>query len=272
VKPAPFDYHDPDTIEEVLDLLAEHGDDAAVLAGGQSLVPLLNMRLARPAVVVDLRRLPVAAPAVEDGAVRVEATCTVTGLLAAAEVGQLGTGVVEALQEIGHPQIRNRATVGGSLAHADPAAELPAILLGLGGTVVLRSRSGERQVPAAELFDGPFSTTRRADELLTSVTFPILDGPSTTMEVARRPGDFALVGVFVARHAGEVRIAAFGVGGRPVRLQVAEEGAAAGATPRDVAQTVRDALDPRDDVHASGAYRRHVAGTLVGRALERLAA
>ena len=131
--------------------------------------------------------------------------------------------MAEALRMIGHPQIRNRGTVVGSIAHADPAAELPAVLLALDGVVTLRSRSGERQVAAAEFFDGPFSTARQADELLTSVTLPIFDGPSTTIEVARRPGDFALVGVFVAHREGDARIAAFGVGDRPVRLRSAEE-------------------------------------------------
>jgi carbon-monoxide dehydrogenase medium subunit len=272
VKPAPFAYHDPDTVEEVLDLLAEHGDDAVVLAGGQSLVPLLNLRLARPSIVIDLRRLPVEPPALDNGAVRVGSIVTVTGLLAAPVLGELGAGCAEALRAIGHPQIRNRGTVGGSLAHADPAAELPAVLLGLNGSVTLRSRSEQREVAATELFDGAFSTTRRPDELLTSVTLPILDGPSTTLEVARRPGDFALAGVFVAHHGHEARIAAFGVGDRPVRLAAAEEAAAAGAEPGEAAELARQAIAPRDDVHASGAYRRHVAGTLVARAIERLAA
>ena len=132
---------------------------------------------------------------------------------------------------IGHPQIRNRGTVVGSIAHADPAAELPAVLAALDGVVSLRSRSGERQVAAADFFDGPFSTARQADELLTSVMLPAFDGPSTTIEVARRPGDFALVGVFVAQRQGDARIAAFGVGDRPMRLRGAEEAVNAGAAP-----------------------------------------
>ena len=147
MKPAPFDYHDPGSTEEVLDLLAERGDDAVVLAGGQSLVPLLNLRLARPAVVVDLRRLPKESPTVADGAVQIGAMVTVTDLLAAPAGGSLGAGVAEALRMIGHPQIRNRGTVVGCVAHADPAAELPAVLLALDGVVTLRSRSGERQRP-----------------------------------------------------------------------------------------------------------------------------
>jgi CO/xanthine dehydrogenase FAD-binding subunit len=272
MKPAPFDYHDPDSVEEVVDLLAERGDDAVVLAGGQSLVPLLNLRLARPAVVVDLRRLPLEAPTIDGDVVRVGATVTITSLLAAPAVGRLGAGVGEALRAIGHPQIRNRGTIGGSLAHADPATELPAVLVALDGAVTLQSRSGVRQVGAADLFEGPFSTTRRPDELLTSVTLPISHGRSTTMEVVRRPGDFALVGTFVATSPGRVRIAAFGVADRPVRLPDAEAAAEAGVSPNEVAALVRDMLDVRDDVHATGAYRRHVTGTLVARSLARLAA
>jgi carbon-monoxide dehydrogenase medium subunit len=223
-------------------------------------------------VVIDLRRLPVEAPTIDGEVVRVGATVTVTSLLAAPAATALGIGVGEALRAIGHPQIRNRGTIGGSLAHADPAAELPAVLVALDGAVTLQSRSGVREVGAADLYDGPFSTTRRPDELLTAVTFPILDGRSTTMEIARRPGDFALVGTFVATSAGRVRIAAFGVADRPVRLTDAEAAAEAGAAPCEVADLVRAVLVARDDVHASGAYRRHVTGTLVARSLERLAA
>jgi CO/xanthine dehydrogenase FAD-binding subunit len=127
-------------------------------------------------------------------------------------------------------------------------------------------------VGAADFFDGPFSTTRRPDELLTSVTLPISDGRSTTMEITRRPGDFALVGTFVATSPGRVRIAVFGVADRPVRLSDAEAAAASGAPPNEIAALVRDGLDARDDVHATGAYRRHVTGTLVARSLERLVA
>jgi carbon-monoxide dehydrogenase medium subunit len=272
VKPAAFDYHDPDSVDEVLDLLAEHGDDAVVLAGGQSLVPLLNLRLVHPAMVIDLRRLPIEPPTVTDGKVRVGSTVTVSALLAAADTARLGSGIIEALLSIGHVQIRNRGTVGGCVAHADPAAELPAVLVALDGSVTVRSVSGEREVPAAELFVGPFATSRRPDELLTAMTFPAATARSTTLEVARRPGDFALAGVFVALDGTRARIAAFGVGDRPVRLQEAEQAVAAGSSRSEVAAIVRGGLDPRDDVHASGAYRRHVTGTLVARALEVLAA
>jgi carbon-monoxide dehydrogenase medium subunit len=272
VKPAAFEYFDPDSVEEVLDLLAEHGEDAVVLAGGQSLVPLMNLRLVHPAVVIDLRRLPVEPPTARPEEVRVGSTMTVSALLAAAELSRLGSGVTEALLSIGHVQIRNRGTVGGCVAHADPAAELPAVLVALDGVVNLRSASGEREVSAGDLFEGPFATSRRPDELLTAVSFPVLAGRSTTLEVARRPGDFALAGVFVALDGTRARIAAFGVGDRPVRLREAEAAVAAGSRPGEVAAIVRGALDPRDDVHASGAYRRHVAGTLVARALEALAA
>jgi carbon-monoxide dehydrogenase medium subunit len=189
MKPAPFDYHDPHSAEEVVTVLAARGDDADVLAGGQSLVPLLNLRLARPAVVLDLRRLPTEAPTIADGTVQISATVTVTNLLAAAVVGSLGEGVVEALRMIGHPQIRNRGTVVGSIAHADPAVELPAVLLALDGVVALRSRSRERRVPAADFFDGPFSTARQADDLLTSAALPVFARrrPSTSPDGQETP-------------------------------------------------------------------------------------
>jgi carbon-monoxide dehydrogenase medium subunit len=270
MKPALFDYYDPQSVEEAVELLAEWGDEAAVLAGGQSLVPLLNLRLARPAAVIDLRRLPVVPPVRDGDAVHVGATVTVSQLLASAQLAGLGAGVEEALREIGHPQIRNRGTVGGGIAHADPAAELPAVLVALDGSVTFRSRAGRRDVPAGELFEGPFTTCRRPDELLVSVTFPVLEAGSTTVELARRPGDFALAGAFIARGAEVARIVAFAVADRPVRLVDAEQALAAGAAPAEVAALARAALDPRDDIHASGAYRRDVTGTLVQRALERL--
>jgi CO/xanthine dehydrogenase FAD-binding subunit len=270
MKPALFDYHDPESVEEAVELLAEWGDDAAVLAGGQSLVPLLNLRLARPAAVIDLRRLPVAPPAHVGDVVHVGATVTVTQLLASAELASLGAGVEQALGEIGHPQIRNRGTVGGGIAHADPAAELPAVLVALDGAVTFRSRAGSRDVAAGELFEGPFATSRRPDELLVSVALPVLDATSATVELARRPGDFALAGAFVARGPAVARIVAFAVADRPVRLVEAEEALAGGAPVDEVAALVRGALEPRGDIHASGAYRRDVTGTLVQRALERL--
>ena len=270
MKPAPFDYRAPDTLAGCLDVLAEAGDDAAVIAGGQSLVPLLNMRLARPTVVLDPRR--VASLRERPAAGRLGA------LVTAAELEDdpiLGTAV----RHIAHPQIRNRTTVGGSLAHADPAAELPAALVALEGSVVLASRDGgERTVGAAAFFDGPFLTARRPDELLVGVDLGPLAAPGSgvrtaLVEVARRPGDFALVGAFVARAGdGGCRIALFGVGGRPVRARAAEAAVAAGAAPEEAAAVAADGLAPTSDVHASAAHRRHLAGVVVRRALVELVA
>jgi aerobic carbon-monoxide dehydrogenase medium subunit len=269
MKPAAFEYRAPDTLEGCLDVLAEIGDDAAVIAGGQSLVPLLNMRLARPLVVLDPRRV--------DG-LRARPTSRRLGALVTAAELEDDPVVGSAVRHIGHPQIRNRTTVGGSLAHADPAAELPAVLVALEGSVVLASRDGgERTVAAAEFFDGPFQTTRRPDELLTTVDLGPLAAAgatvrTTVVEVARRPGDFALAGAFAARTAeGDCRIALFGVADRPVRAWAAEGAVRDGATPADAAALVAEGLAPASDVHASGAYRRHVAGVVVERALEALA-
>jgi carbon-monoxide dehydrogenase medium subunit len=265
MKPAPLDYRAPETLEECLDILAEMGDEAVVIAGGQSLVPLLNMRLARPSVVVDPRRV---APLHGRRAGSLGALVTAAAL---EDDPVLGTAV----RHIGHPQIRNRTTIGGSLAHADPAAELPAALLALEGSVVLRSRDGgERAVAATDFFAGAFQTARRPDELLVRVDLgPLsrLDLRTALVEVARRPGDFALVGAFVARTVDVCRIALLGVAGRPVRAHAAEAAAAAGASPAEAATLVAAEIQPPSDVHASAAYRRSVAAVVVERALRAVA-
>ncbi|MCB0993783.1 MAG: FAD binding domain-containing protein [Acidimicrobiales bacterium] len=281
MKPPPFEYLDPATLDEALDLLAEAPDDSAVIAGGQSLVPLLNLRLARPERVVDPRRIE------RFHELRVDHTGVHAGALVTA--GDLErhpacrdvSGLAEALALIGHPQIRNRTTVGGSIAHADPAAELPALLLATDGSVTLHSRAlGERVVAASALFEGPFTTCRRSDELLTSVTIPAVAGRVTVLEVAARPGDFATVGVVVGAllddgTVAEARIVAFGVAGTPIRLSGVEQqliGAPAEHAPDLASTAVREQLDAAGDEHTSADYRRHVAGTLVARALRQLCA
>jgi aerobic carbon-monoxide dehydrogenase medium subunit len=282
MKPAPFSYHDPASLDEAVALLAEHGDDAAVLAGGQSLVPLLSMRLARPEVVVDPRRVPGLTGVVADGnGVRCGALATASSVELDPAVTRALPGLVTALGYVGHPQIRNRGTIGGSIAHADPAAELPALLAALDGTVTFRSSAGERTVGAAELFVGAFSTTRRSDELLTEVHFPAFAGATTVEEVCRRPGDFALAGVAcgLARAddgtVADARIALFGVADRPVRDREAEAslvgGPADGSRIADAARLATAGLEPPDDDHAPADYRRAVAAVVVERALRRLA-
>lgn len=281
MKPSSFAYADPDDVEGVLDVLAEHGDDATVIAGGQSLVPLLNLRLAQPGIVVDLRRCSALRELAIDGdGLRAGALVT-AGQLERDPGARALPGLADALAQVAHVQIRNRTTVGGSIAHADPAAELPALLLALDGDVVLRSRArGARRVPAIDFLVGPYLTSRLPDELLTEVHLPRHPGRVRVCEVGPRPGDFALVGVVVAVSvdAGVVadpRVVVFGAGARAQRLASVEALLAGNVEPdpgalTDVVEAVRGEVEAADDVHAPAAYRRHVAGTLVARALRDL--
>lgn len=279
MKPPNFDYADPDTLEGVLELLAEHGDDAVIIAGGQSLIPLLNLRLARPELLIDLRHIVDLFDIDIDGKrLRAGPMVRVVDLEEHPSVSMV-PGLESAISYIAHSQIRARTTVGGSIAHADPAAELPALLLALEGSVVLRSRDrGERTVDAADFFLGPLWTAREPDELLTSVTFPSHPGTVVIDEVTPRPGDFALVGTVTAYHVPartitDPRIVIFGVGGTPVRAPQAEAvlaGAAPGpATFAAAAKTVYEHLTPLGDVHGSAEYRRNLAAVLVERSLVR---
>ncbi len=277
MKPAPFDYVAARSAAEAVAHLARHGDEAKVLAGGQSLVPMLNMRLARPGILVDI-----------NGAGELDYLRESNGVLAlgalvrqrALERWAAGRAPLlsEALRAVGHTAIRNRGTVAGNIAHADPASELPAILLLCEGSVVARSPRGERVVPASELFVAPLTTSLRPDELVIEVRLPLPrpDAGWGFAEVARRHGDFALVGAaaLMWRDNGRVagaRLAFFGVGGTPARA-IAGEGALTGheATAARVAEAARLAaagLSPDGDLHATADYRRRVAEVLGGRVL-----
>jgi carbon-monoxide dehydrogenase medium subunit len=280
MKPPVFDYYDPETLDEALDLMDRYGPEAKVLAGGQSLVPLLNLRLARPAALVDLNRIPgMDAIHLEDGWIRIGAMARQWDVEHAPEVVRHLPILAEALRFVGHPQIRMRGTVGGSIAHADPAAELPALLLCLEGEVVARRRAGIRVIPAKELFVTYLTTSLEPDEILTEVRWPI-PSPGTGwafVELARRHGDYALVGVAVLVRlnadgsVAEARIAFTDCGPVPVRAEEAER-ALRGAHPsarlwEEAAQAAASLLDPPSDLHASGAYRKHVAAVLTARAL-----
>ena len=281
MKPAPFAYEAPATIEEALALLVEHGDEAAVLAGGQSLVPMLNFRLARPRVLVDVNGLSgLDGVSAEDGVLRLGALTRTAAVERHPDVAARWPGVRQALEQVGHPQIRNRGTVGGSVAHADPAAELPAVLVALDGEVVLRSLDGSRVVPAGDFFLGPFTTVRRSNELVTEVRLKTPPRKSTFLEFARRHGDFALVGAFVAVdvEAGRVERARIGLCGAspaPVRARRAEGAlggrALDGEAIADAAQAASEEVDPWDDLHGPAEYRRHLAAVAVRRALTALA-
>jgi len=283
MKPAQFQYTAPRSLDEALALLAQHGDEATVLAGGQSLVPLLNFRLARPAVVVDINRVAGLDGLTVNGGVTAGATVRQRTLERNAAIAAANPLLAEAMPLIGHFQIRNRGTVCGSLVHADPAAELPAVAVACDAELTLSSVRGERIVPAAEFFISVLTTAREPDELLTQVRFPAWrpgDGWAV-LEVARRHGDFALAGV-VARVRIEAeritgsRVVLFGVSDRPYDLADASAALRGrvpdAATLEDLASSVRQEIDPDGDIHATAEYRRRVAGTLAARAVATAAA
>lgn len=276
-----FEYHAPRTVEEVLGLLAEHGDEAKVLAGGQSLVPLLAMRLARPAHLVDINDVEgLAGIAERNGVVTFGALTREREAEGSALVSQHVPVMAEALPHIGHISIRNRGTVGGSIAHADALAELPAVARITGAEMVVRSSTDERVVSAEDFFQGHFTTALGDEELLTEVRVP--KGPAGAgwafEEVARRRGDFALVGVAAmvtldgTGKVGEARLCIIGVSDRPFRPSAAEA-VLVGKEPSGEAfvaaaeEAVRD-QQPASDIHGSGDYRRHLARVTVRRSLE----
>ena len=282
MKPPAFKYYAPTTVEEALALLAEHGYDAKPLAGGQSLIPTMNFRLAAPSVLVDLNRISELAyirPG-DDGGVRVGAMARHAQVERDALIAERAPLVHETMPHIAHPQIRNRGTYGGSLAHADPAAELPAVTVALGGKVLARSQRGERWIPAEEFFIGLFTTVLEPDELLVEVALPPL--PARTGwafdEVARRHGDFALVGAAGLvtlddrGRCADVRLVFMGVGEGPVDAQQAAA-VLKGQEPtpeaiRAAAETAGQSdVDPISDVHATAEFRRHLAKVLAKRVL-----
>ncbi|NUR88520.1 MAG: xanthine dehydrogenase family protein subunit M [Nonomuraea sp.] len=266
MKPPPFEHHAPRSVGEALDVLAETGGHGKVLAGGQSLIPMLNMRLAAPAHLVDINGIA----ALETITVTPEGV-TVGALARHAQVERADVPPIlrQALRLVAHPVIRNRGTVVGSLVHADPAAELPAVLAVLGGTVRLARRGeAELDVPAARFFVGPMESSVEPRELAVSAFFPALPAGSGTafVEVARRHGDYALAGVCAVVTPHWARVACIGVGAVPVVVDVT------GADGPAAAEVVRAAVDPEDDIHASADYRRHLVGVLTERALREAAA
>ncbi len=273
------DYEAPTTVSDAVELLAEHEDDASVLAGGQSLIPLLAMRLARPAVLIDINGIPelsgisAAGDRVAIGAMTREYVAEESGTVA----GSVPL-LAAALPLVGHEAIRSRGTVGGSLAHADPAAELPAVARALDAEFVVRGPSGERVIGAAEWFEGYLTTSRRPDELLVEVRFPAAEpGTGTSFqEVARRHGDFAIVGLAASLtlSAGAItdaRLAFANVSDVPVRATGAED-LLAGEKPSaelfdEAARRATADIDPPADLHGSPDYRKKVAAALVRRCL-----
>ncbi|MDF5752416.1 FAD binding domain-containing protein [Spongiactinospora sp. TRM90649] len=275
MKPPPFAYRSPREVGQALADLAEADGDGKVLAGGQSLIPLLNMRLTAPGRIIDINRitgLDTVEP--EAGGVRVGALARHTRVERSPVAAAVQPLLRQALRLVAHPVIRNRGTVVGSLVHADPAAELPAVLALLGGSVRLARAGGPgRDVPAGEFFIGPLESAAEPDELALSAFFPGLPPRSGTAfhELARRHGDFALAGVAAVvtmrtdLGLESARVACVGVGPGPVVVDVTAE--AGGGEWDAAARAVRERIEPEDDIHATAGYRRHVAGVLAERAL-----
>jgi len=265
MKPRPFDYARPDTVEEALALLAEYGDDARILAGGQSLVAMLNLRLLEPAVLIDISRLA-ELDTIRDagGYIEIGAAVTQNRLLAWPGLAQKLPLVAAALPFVGHFQTRNKGTVCGSIAHADPSSELPLSLAVLEGAVVLRSKvRGERVVAADAFLQGMLTTARAADELIAAVRFPVIEGNGAAFkEVARRHGDFAIVAVAaIADRRGSIQLGVGGMAGKPmVRGINGDAGKAVAAW--------ADELEGYDDLHASAALRRDLFRNLSTLAIE----
>lgn len=280
MKPAPFEYHAPESVADVVSLLAEHGDDAKPLAGGQSLVPLLAMRLTRFEHIVDLNRVDeLFGVEADNGGVRIGVMTRQAAVEIDAAVAERVPLLHLATPHIGHFQIRNRGTIGGSVAHADPASEYPAVMLALDGVAEIASASGTREVSAAEFFESTFMTAVAPDELLTALRFSAWDQPAAFAfdEIARRSGDFALAGAAVGigtDAAGRINRAAvgmLGVGPTPLRAPAVEAAllglAPADADPAEIGRLAADDMDPIGDVHASAEYRLRAGSTLVGRVL-----
>jgi carbon-monoxide dehydrogenase medium subunit len=284
MKPAPFEYYAPTTVEEALANLAEHGYAAKVLAGGQSLIPMMNFRLAQPSVIVDLNsvsELFYIRPD-EDGGLRLGAMTRQGEVERDPLVAERAPLVHETMPLVAYPQIRSRGTFGGSIAHADPAAELVALSMALNGRFLLRSQAGERWVPADEFFVGLFATVLEPDELLVEVALPELPTRSggAFREITRRHHDFCMAGVAAvvtleddSDRCKQARLVFLGVGDGPVDARQAAE-MLIGQVPtaeaiRAAAETAAsDEIDPGSDIHASAEYRRHLANVLARRALE----
>ena len=275
-----FSYVRPESLGSALELLAEHGDEARILAGGQSLMPTLNMRLSEPRLVVDINRIDaLKGISFEDGTVRIGALARHAELLASPIVGRHLPLIAAAMPHVAHVAVRNRGTFGGSIALADPAAELPACAVALDAVFVLASLRGRRTVPARSFFHGLYETALAEDELLVEARIPAIAAGyrSSFLEFARRHGDFALAGVCCHAHVdgavlSDVRLAGFGSEDRPLFARAASAAAEGRAWSGDVKQAVKAALggdlDPIASFHASAATRLHLARVLTGRALD----
>ena len=283
MKPARFDHLQPTSLEDALAMLAEHAPDGRVLAGGQSLVPMMNFRLARPTVLVDLNKIPDLAYIRDAGDhLAIGAMARERAIENSDLVRAVSPLLHDATLHIGHLPIRSRGTIGGSISNADSAAEYPATALALDATLVAQSVRGERPIAASDFFDGVMTTTLEVDEVLTEIRVPKAPPGSgaALVEIARRHGDFALAGVAAQitledDRVTDIRLAACGVGPGPIRLTGAEnilrDGGLTDTVLAAAGRAAADAADPDSDVHATASYRRKMAGVMTRRAVEKAA-
>ena len=284
MKPAPFDYVRAESLDQVFDLLDEHGDDARILAGGQSLMATLNMRLSAPEVLIDINHIDGLSDITNDGTtLRIGALARHSQVLESADVAKMAPLIAQAMPHVAHQAIRNRGTFGGSIAFADPAAELPAVSRAIDAKILLQSRNGTRSVAANDFYLGLFETAMQPDELLVGVEVPgIADGERTAfLELARRSGDYAIVGIGVQGRIdggtfSDMRLVFLGAGDRPILASAAAD--VLNGNPHNdetvaAAQAALDAdLDPMSDLNGPPEMKMHLARVLTKRALTALAA
>jgi carbon-monoxide dehydrogenase medium subunit len=267
--PAPFEYARAGSVEQAIELLGG-AEDAKLLAGGHSLIPLLRLRFGRPALLVDIGRLDALRYVREDGGrIAVGALTRHADLARHPLLAERCALISRAAARIGDPQVRHRGTIGGSLAHADPASDLATILLTLDADLVVRGADGERTVPASGFFTGPFETALGSHEVLTEIRVPAVER-GLYLKHVRRAQDWATVGVAAAAVDGRVHVGLASMGGTPLRASAAEQALENGASPADAAVHAAEGTDPPSDVSGSGEYRAHLAQVLVRRALEQL--
>jgi carbon-monoxide dehydrogenase medium subunit len=266
--PAAFEYERAGSLDEAIELLGR--EDAKVLAGGQSLIPLLRLRFARPSVLVDIGRLDDLRYVREDGdRIAIGALTRHAELVGDPVLGGSCAVISDAARHVGDPQVRHRGTIGGSIAHGDPASDLGTILLTLDADLVTHGPDGERTIPAADFFVGPFMTSLAPRELLTEVRVPKVER-SVYLKHNRRSQDWATVGVAAANVDGHVQVGLASMGGTPLRAHAVEQALAGGASPADAAEQTAEGTEPPGDISGSSEYRAHLAQVLVRRALDEL--
>lgn len=268
--PVAFDYQRAGSADEAIAALTEHGDEAKLMAGGHSLLPMMKLRLAVPAVVVDIGRITDLSYVNDAGDhLAIGALTRHRDVETNALVGSQAPLLAKATTQVGDPQVRHRGTIGGSLAHADPAADLPSVLLAMGGSLVAKGPNGERVIPANEFFTSFLESCLADDEMLTEVRIPKMpDAGWSFQKFNRRAQDFAIVGCAVVRQNGSCGIGLVNMGSTPLSATAAEAAIAGGSSVEDAAAVADEGTDPTADLNASEDYRRHLARVLVRRGLE----